>query len=186
MQTVEEVKHALKADKPVTSVASLIRLGIEDGRKMLEDRPDVRPDYSDWYRARSIEGPCTACLAGAVMLGTLAKLGRHRLESCDLIDSHGLPIMYRRHQVAALCALDRVRQGNIDGAYKALRGFDWYDSAPRYHVQGLMQRRRRESKTNREGPTGAFFTSHFEFASHLDSLAVLARELERLERRWDA
>ena len=184
MQTVEEVRTALQSPEGrVTSLASLIRLGIEDGRKMLVERQDVRPDYAVWYRRRSIEGTCTACLAGGVMLGTLAELGKHRLEDCDLINSHALQIMYSRHQVNALCALDRVRQGNIEGAYRSL-GL-WNDFEFRGALDKVLVARTVRSRVSRQGPTDSQFTSRGLFASHLDSLDELASELEEVEQRGE-
>ena len=184
MQTVEEVRTALQSPEGrVTSLASLIRLGIEDGRKMLEERADVRPDYGVWYRSRGVMQDYTACLAGGVMLGTLHDLGKHRLEECDLINSHALEIMYSRHQVNALSALDWVRQGNIEGAYRSL-GL-WNDLEFRGALDKVLVARTVRSRENRRGPTHSQFTSRGMFASHLDSLDELASELEGIEQRGE-
>ncbi len=189
MQTVEEVQEALRTATPVTSLASLIRVGIEDGRKMLAERPDVRPYYAMWFRTPTLEdGKCTACLAGGVMLGTLAGLSRQPLEDYGTVNSNVLVSLYEEAQTDALCALDRVRQGNIDGAYRALHG--WYApdgkrdpqrEAFRADVHRLCDTRRRRTPENRQGPEEPMFETRGMFERHLDSLAELADELERIE-----
>ncbi len=189
MQTVEEVQEALRDAAPVTSLASLVRVGIEDGRKMLAERPDVRPHYARWFRSPTLEdGMCTACLAGGVMLGTLAGLSYRPLSECDTVNSHVLALLYAEAQTDALCALDRVRQGNIDGAYRALRM--WYGpdgkrdpqrEAFRAEVNRLCLARRQRHPERRHGPEESAFTTRGMFERHLDSLAELADELERIE-----
>lgn len=189
MQTVEEVRAALRNATAVTSLVSLIRLGIEDGRRMLAERPDVRPDYSVWYKSPTLEdGMCTACLAGGVMLGTLAGLSRRPLRRCDLVNSHVLDLLYKREQLRALCALDRVRQGNIEGAYRAL-GL-WYDpkgkrdpkiEAFRDKVRAVCEARRKRHPENLQAPAVQDFVSRDGFDIHLTSLAELADELEGVE-----
>ena len=87
MQTVEQVKEALEKREPVTSLASLVRVAIEDGREMLK-RKRVRPSYSTWCTTRESYKPphpdatneeialaqdddqqfeCFVCLGGAVL-----------------------------------------------------------------------------------------------------------------------
>ncbi len=183
MQTVSEVREALqRGTAPVTSLASLVRLAIEDGRRMLKDRPDVKPDYGIWWRRNEHTKRCAACLAGAVMLGTLDGLGKHRLDDCDLVNSDALRIMYTGDQVAVLCALDRTRQGNLFGAYRVLdpdrwsRDIEFRDAVKRFEVA-----RRKRSATNRVSAPGSFFTDRELFEKHLDGLETLADELETFE-----
>lgn len=183
MQTVSEVREALqRGTERVTSLASLVRVAIEDGRAMLKDRPEVNPDYGIWWRRNEHTGRCVACLAGAVMLGTLDGLGKHRLENCDLVNSDALQIMYTGDQVAALCALDRTRQGNLFGAYRVLDPDRWSrDIEFRDAVERFEFKRRKGSKTNRVSAPGSFFTTRGEFETHLDGLETLADELEAFE-----
>lgn len=186
MQTVEEVRSALQGDgnTPVTSLVSLIRLAIEDGREMLAQYSKVRPDYSVWWRNSRYEG-CAACLAGAVMLGTLGARGTQggfagtALENCDVINSDGLVLMYKRHQVNALSALDRVRAGAIQAAYRAL-GL-WEDSQFRSELDRLLFKRRKRSPQKRQAPARQFFQSREAFQEHLAALDELAGELEGVE-----
>ncbi|MYA41523.1 MAG: hypothetical protein F4Z31_07210 [Gemmatimonadetes bacterium] len=180
MQTVEEVRSALQGDGdvPVTSVAALVRLAIEDGRTMLAEHPNVTPDYSVWWMRDTIERSCAACLAGAVMLGTLDGFGKHRLDNCDVVDSHGLGIMYRPHQVSALCAIDRVRQGNIMGAYRALKMREAVDV---HAIDRLFVRRHRRDPEHGARPKHMCFVNRDNFADHLDSLDELAAQLEVIE-----
>jgi hypothetical protein len=191
MQTVTQVKEALREAQPVTSLVSLIRVAIEDGRKMLAARQDIRPDWAMWYRSMSNEGPCTACFAGAVMLGTLDGLGKHRLENCDVIGSHELAIQYRRTQYAALVALDRTRRGDLWGAYSALGR--WYlgdgkperreafrDAVERVHLE------RRHSTPTTTAPDDHEFVSRPQFESFLASVSELADQLESVELAHEA
>ena len=191
MQTVEQVKEALRKALPVTSLAALIRVAIEDGRAMLAEREHVLPDWSTWYRSRSYHGPCTACFGGAVMLGTLDGIGKFRLAECDVIGSHQLHIQYKPEQVAALCALDRVRRGDLRGAYSAL-GM-WYRGdgkrcpkveAFRDAVLALVERRR----TRQAGVTGVTsapaqheFKTRQHFGTFLDGVEEIADEVGKIE-----
>ena len=182
MQTVEQVKQALRWATPVLSLAALVRVAIEDGRKM---RPEVRPDWSAWYRARSLEGPCTACFGGAVMLGTMDGLAG--LEECDVVMSSHLAILYDRDQYAALCALDRVRRGDLRAAYAAL-GL-WHDRPGDGNNRNAFRTAVRALKLARYERTGGVTSApaHFEFVRRdqfndfLDDCEELAGQLAEIE-----
>lgn len=187
MQTVEQVKQALRWATPVLSLAALVRVAIEDGKRMRTERPEIRPDWSTWYRARSIEGPCTACFGGAVMLGTLDGLAG--LEECSVVGSNALALLYDRDQYVALCALDRVRRGDLRAAYAAL-GL-WHDRPgdPGHNRNGFRAAVR-ALKLARFEATGKVTSApaHFEFVRRdqfdefLDDVEELAGQLEEVER----
>ena len=187
MQTVEQVKEALREARPVRSLAALVWLGIEDGRAMLDERPHVRPDYTVWYRAPSFEEQCTACLAGGIILGTLAGCAKRSIESTDLTTTVGLDHTFERNQVRALIALDRARQGNFDSAYRALglweRPYGTALSPERVALRNdvIELTTARRKRTGISAPDGWSFMSRATFETHLDALGELAEELERLE-----
>ena len=185
MQTVEQVRQALRWARPVRSLAALVRVAIQDGREMLAEREDIRPDWSTWYRARSLEGSCTACFGGAVMLGTLAS---HRLDSLDVVTSHHLAIICEREQYEALAALDRVRRGDLRSAYSALRL--WHDrpddpecnrNAFRAAVRALKLARFERTGGVTSAPAHFEFVRRDQFDEFLDDVEELADQLAEIE-----
>ena len=190
MQTVEQVKQALQWARPVRSLAALIRVAVEDGREVLAERPDIRPDWAVWYRSAHAHGPCTVCFGGAVMLGTMDGLGKHRLEDCDVIGSHQLRIQYRTEQYEALVALDRARRGDLRGAYTILGR--WYRSdgkacpkvtAFREDVIALQVARQRHDPAGglTSAPAHREFKAREQFDGFLDSVEELADQLDEIE-----
>ena len=128
MQTVEQVKEALEKREPVTSLASLVRVAIEDGREMLK-RKRVRPSYSTWCTTRESYKPphpdatneeialaqdddqqfeCFVCLGGAVLIGAVGfdpfVNGLYQAK-----EPHHFPLATSD----AMRALDQVRQGSV-------------------------------------------------------------------------
>ena len=182
MQSIEEVRLALKDGRRVRSLASLIRVAVEDGREMLQ-RSDVLPTYGYWCRDLP-SGPamtlgydgngaetCAACLAGAVIIGTLTMDDERipNIEGTDDLDTTFPPTTVR-----ALHALDSVRQGAIQSAYGYIDC--WPDDG--VLLSALEKHRERWGGAIVEG---AFFTNREGFARHLDALVSLAGVLERIE-----
>ena len=142
MQTVEQVREALENGQRVTSLANLVRVAIEDGRAMLAvDDIKIVPNFSNWCRAshyvtefgeldtdppRATTRHCTACLAGAVMLGTLSELKalRRVLPQLGIGEWTDLDDSFHGPAGGAMWALDYVRKAQIENAYRALSSWD--------------------------------------------------------------
>lgn len=189
MQTVEQVREALRKALPVTSLASLIRVAVEDSRKVLANR-EIRPDWSIWYRDGTEYAPCAVCFGGAVMLGTLAGCSRRPLSH---FHSSRFASLFEPPQYAALFALDRARRGDLRGAYSALERWHLGDGSPvedrdpfRDAVCELRRERRRRHTDVTAAPAYSEFKGREEFRLFLDSVCRLADELEALELEHNA
>ncbi len=196
MQGIEEVRTALreKGDTPITSLASLMRVAIEDGRAMLK-RPDVKPTYNTWL-AIAREGPigafrnvCHACLAGGILLGTLG-----RKASGAMFESVS-PNAELPHVSKALRALEAVRQHNFHAAYDILgvapehgSEYDVPDereakSAKRSKWWGALLALVSVSDSDISDDARSFRTAG-RFEELLDGLEPVADTLEKFEREW--
>ena len=195
MQTVEQVKEALEKREPVTSLASLVRVAIEDGREMLK-RKRVRPSYSTWCTTRESYKPphpdatneeialaqdddqqfeCFVCLGGAVLIGAVGfnpfVNGLYQAK-----EPHHFDIATSD----AMRALDQVRQGSVTMAYcilglapNDLQGREEFVRAHRAHRDMHFVEHK-------------FFVGRDEFGKHLDSLDGLADRLEAFEAEYFA
>ncbi|MXW18393.1 MAG: hypothetical protein F4139_00695 [Gemmatimonadetes bacterium] len=172
MQTVTEVRAALRAGAPVRSLASLVRVAIEDGREMLASGK-AEPDFR-WFYMRHRGGDCTACLAGSVMLGTLREKGEFQPEGyADLFDR------YRQTTAWALLALDAVRRGALVMAYRRLEDGDDDDRHEATPVEQVAQGYERAKAGAVVAESS--FNDRETFTRHLASLVGLAADLEEIE-----
>ena len=195
MQTVEQVKEALKKREPVTSLASLVRVAIEDGREMLK-RKRVRPSYSTWCTTRESYKPphpdatneeialaqdddqqfeCFVCLGGAVLIGAVGfdpfVNGLYQAK-----EPHHFPLATSD----AMRALDQVRQGCVTNAYGILGLLPVDLLAHEEFVRAHRAHRDMHFVEHK------FFVGRDEFGKHLDSLDGLADRLEAFEAEYFA
>ena len=106
--TTEQVRQALRTGETrITSLAALVRVAIEDGRKL--DPDTYHPNYEAYHSPR--DSGCNVCFAGAVIAGTLSP--------SDPLTRLG-PGSFGEAQ-NALYALDHVRMGDLGDAYSLLQ-----------------------------------------------------------------
>ena len=154
---------------PPAKLSDLIRLAVSDGRKL--DRKVFYPHSVTWFRMET--GPeggrdlCHVCLAGAVLAGTLQQPPRKDWEY--LSDGPIVPWMKMDHWGFALRALDFVREGAYPEAVEEMPAGRHLDEKEKDELYRFV-----------DMPQGGYFEGWGEFDKHLDSLLVIAGQLEEL------
>ena len=158
--TKDECRRALLNDRPITSLATLIEVAIEDSLGL--DRTLYRPNSVSWHKELTVatdrdlmEKVCMVCDAGAVMAGTL---GEPRARALS-------PLWYkdRQYVMSALYALNCARtvnmvealnclgltfnEANIEAEFVSMRGIGHYFGwdvfeQHRSHMEGVVERLR--------------------------------------------
>ena len=141
-------------------------------------RKGVTPYYGRWCATAPSGDTCYACLAGGVMIGTLAV-------DPDRIPERGLDPNWSDFPpgtARALYALNQMRESDFHTAYNHLgrQGgrFAWLDDALDKHREKRLQTHRSVYLL-----CAPFFIDRAEFAKHLDSLEPVADIMEQFERR---
>ena len=149
-QTTQAVREALRTDGQITSLASLVRVAIEDGRQL--DPEVYTPDYGSYHSpvTRGDRPTCNVCLAGAAIVGTLRVSPAVSTGPSDFKVDRSQPRTAR-----ALMALDSVRTGSYGSAYGRLEIalFDEYPNGLPY-------------------PRMSCFDGFDAFGAHLDDLEL--------------
>lgn len=106
----------------VKDAASLLELGLEDLEKS-EKSKNIEIDMGTWWSGDTLKGPCSACLAGCVLLNRFPKKitekikrGKYDLRYSDIKNLKGKIGVFPLN--SALQALDAFKDGEI---YDALR-----------------------------------------------------------------
>lgn len=178
--TKDECRKALRNDEPVTSLATLIEVALEDAAGL--DREKYFPSYAHYHSP--VGNRCAVCDAGAVMAGTLGSDPLYRAFPGDFIggDAPGERLALDEfdddlnplrpippigtHTAAALKALDLARVGHVLSAYLML---PWIKPPM---PNGVL---RVEISLHSE------YRGWDEFERHLVAMKVLALQLHELE-----
>ena len=158
-QTTHQVREALRNNQPVTSLATLTRVAIEDGRGL---DPNVYiPDYGQYHKIATVpvapgesetHQRCKVCLAGAAIVGTLAVRPEEVVGPQSIREDRGMQLTSE-----AIIALDRVRTGFYATAYSIL-------GIPLYGLDPVRER----VPYARQG----CFVGFEHFRAHLDDLEL--------------
>ena len=150
-----QVKRGAEVNPPDT-ISELIRLAVAAARK-LDDRV-YWPSWKDWHVAGHLTDDmerCFVCLGGAVIAGTLG--GKPGESLC--------PINFSLAWDRAFTALDLIRQGNHNDAYRVFRS-GLVSSMPDEEVPSWVH--------TIPAPLYSRFTEWDSFGAHLDSLERIA------------
>ena len=169
--TKNQCRKALVAGSWVTSLATLLRVTVEDARGL--NRFYYEPRWDKWHaftpdtRVYDL-GKCSVCTAGALIVGTLGVVR----------DVFSRPGHFPYATESALMAIDSIRQGNLVRAYAHLMLFQNHPDVLRNGVVDKLQ-----AIEKRFAPADRQFESWEQFERHLDSLDVLANRLEKFEEK---
>ena len=149
-QTTQAVREALRTNGIITSLATLTRVAIEDGRRL--DPALYVPDYGVYHDPSESREKCQVCLAGAAIVGTLAADPRECIGPSDYNEEE------ETGTSLALRALDYVRCGSYSSAY-ALIGVDYP-----FRLRSILDEVPVPARTTFEG--------FGDFGEHLDDLEL--------------
>ena len=153
---------------PPDKLSDLIDLAITDARKLDQNR--YAPTWHKWHQIDPGDGKCMVCLAGAVIAGTLGCARQTHIDiatsDSDTAEPDSTIITDKRWR-NALWALDSAREGNWNGACRAL-----HDVGPDDELGDALD--------ELPPPERSEFESWGELAIHLDSLASRANDLRKL------
>ena len=167
-------RAALTAGEKVTSIASLARVAVADGRAL--NRALYRPLSSQWHSYKGAtdcgcadcqageagQPVCNVCLAGAVIAGSLNVEFESTFGPSKAIDTFGA------ETARAIRALDYVRCGDYYYAYEnAGLAIDFEVS--RASLREIAQ------------PEQGSFKGWEQFEEHLDSIEAIAEQLQAFE-----
>lgn len=106
-------------------LSELAQIALDDVLKV-STRPGFEIDMGTWVRSYHA-GFCAVCAAGSV---AIERLGISKGDS--IRENEELVVRFGAHNAAALCAIDALRQGCVDGALKILADDEdpvatWYE-----------------------------------------------------------
>ena len=167
------------APKPPAKLSALLALAIGDMERMLADSR-YQPDSGEWHRPHGPTGRCHACLAGAVVAGTLgASPDQDLTESMRLAGDHVGESWWD-----ALRLVDAWRGGRlaeVEGRVMAFGGRAAVTpEAVRAMSDILQDRAPQHSASSMPGRYGDIMLSWSEHATARDALDVLRAEVARL------
>ena len=174
MTLEETIKDTQAQTRPPEKLSDLIRLAVKDARRMNPDEywPDAgifhqrfEVNTEDWntehYGPPPPPNACHACVAGAVIAGTLKTSP----------DEPRSPMSFEKGWSGSLYALDRIRCGDYDTAY--LYHYIGYISPIEEQLSAELRMKLNHLSVNYP-PVHRGFANWEQFKAHIDSLEVIA------------